>query len=130
VLLRGESAYGSFEAIQALAVEQRLLGRCGLRGRVQRRIKRPGHALGVTRLVIAGAVVGDAKDPTANVGLRTSGCEVLVQGEKRVLHHVLRFLRREAQPGQVSQQGLAQFLKQRGGLTRIGGYARNGKAQG
>ena len=49
---------------------------------------------------------------------------MLVQAEKGVLHDILRFVRREPESGQISQQGFAQFAIQIGRLARIGRKAR------
>ena len=68
--------------------------------------------------------MGDAKQPAANVFLRPARGQVLMQAEKSILYYILRFLAREPETGQISQQGFTQFAIQGGGLARIGRKAR------
>jgi hypothetical protein len=58
-------------------------------------------------LTISGAIVGDAKQPAANVLLRPARSEVPVQADKSVLHDILRFVSREPETYQISQQRFA-----------------------
>jgi hypothetical protein len=49
---------------------------------------------------------------------------MFVQAQKGVLHDILRFLCREPETGQISQERFAQFAIQIGSLARIGRKAR------
>ena len=110
--------------MKLLLCQHRLLRRRLVRNRVEDGIERPAEAPGIAFLAIPGAVMGDAKQPAANVFLRPARRNMLVQAEESVLHDVLRFVRREPQSGQISQQGFTQFAIQGGGLARIGRKAR------
>ena len=83
----------------------------------------------ITMLTISGAVMGDAKQPATNVRLRPARGQVPVQAKKSVLHDILRFVSREPETYQISQQRFAQFAIQSGSLARVSRKAREWQRQ-
>ena len=71
-----------------------------MRNQVEDCIERPAKAPGIAFLTIPGAVMGDAKQPAANVFLRPARGQVLMQAEKSILYYILRFLAREPETDQ------------------------------
>jgi hypothetical protein len=61
----------------------------------------------IARLAIPGLIVGNAKQPAADVFLCSIRSQMPLQAEKRVLHYILRFVARKSETDQVAQQGLA-----------------------
>jgi hypothetical protein len=54
-------------------------------------------------------IVGDAKQPAANIFLRAASCEMVVQTEKGVLDNVLRFVAGKPEANEIPKQGFAQL---------------------
>src|SRR5260370_42141892 len=75
-------------------------------------------------LTISGAIMGDAKQPAMNVLLRPTRGQVPMQTKKSVLHDILRFVSREPETYQISQQRFAELAVQGGSLARVGRKAR------
>jgi hypothetical protein len=84
----------------------------------------------IASLSIPGLIVSDSKEPAADIVLRAAGGQVVLQTDKRILHDILRFVARESETDQVSQQRFAQFAIQSGNLRGACRKAQEWQRQG
>jgi hypothetical protein len=61
----------------------------------------------VAGLTIAGLIVRNAKQPPTHVFLVSTRGHMALQADKRVLHHILRFVARKSETDKVAEQGFA-----------------------
>jgi len=89
--------------VASFLVEDGALG-CDLMGdQIFSGFKRRSKTAIVAVLAIAGLIVGDAKEPTANIFLRAAGCEVMVQTKEGVLDNILRFVAGKPEANEIAK---------------------------
>src|SRR5215831_9965726 len=84
----------------------------------------------IARLVVACVVVRYSEKPSPDVFLPSARVQMTLQTDKRVLHHILRFVAGKPQANEVTQQRLPQLAIQNRDLRRGGAPRSQRQRQG
>jgi hypothetical protein len=94
----------SCDPTQLLFSQQYLLGRRAIRQEIHSPVELFAKSPFIARLTISGLVMNNAKQPATDVFLVSSRRQMALQADKRVLHHILRFVARKSKADKVAQQ--------------------------